>query len=166
MRFILGELFSLLSSICLAYSTFGKNKKRMIFWQTINASFYSVSCIFLGGYSAVVSNLLTIIRNVLQIKEKMTKKKAAIICILMIGLGIALNNRGVLGILPITASGIYTVMMYMAKSTRQMHIAVIVNMLQWSIFDCFICAYPSLIMDTVIIGLSIVNLCAKKDMNG
>ncbi len=162
MSFYLGQLFSLLSSACLAYSTFGKSKNRMILWQTVNASFYSASCLFLGGYSAVVSNILTIVRNILQIKGKMTKALAAAICVFMAALGLALNNRGVLGLLPITASVIYTVMMYTAKTTRQMNAAVAINMLQWGIFDCFIKAYPSLVMDIVIVSLSTINFFAKR----
>ena len=161
MKLVLGELFSLLSSLCLAYSTFGKDKQRMLLWQTVNAGFYSVSCLFLGGYAAVASNLLTIIRNVLQLKKKMTRKLAAVLCVFIVVLGTLCNNRGLLGFLPVTASVIYTIMLYAARSPRQMHLAVIVNMLQWAAFDCVIRAYPSLGMDIVIISLSVLNLCRR-----
>ena len=35
----------------------------MIWWQAVNAIFYCISNMFLGGYSAVITNVLTVIRN-------------------------------------------------------------------------------------------------------
>lgn len=163
MRLLLGEICSLLSALCLMYSTFGKSKKKVLLWQTVNATFYSMASIFLGGYSAVVSNILTITRNILQIKNRITKKIVFIICTLMICLGIATNNRGGIGILPITASVSYTILLYVADSVRFIQFAVIINMLQWAIFDGIIKAYPSLVMDVVIIGMSGFQLLKRRD---
>ena len=156
--FILGEIFSLLSALCLAYSTFGKTKNKMVLWQAFNACFYALSNICLKGYSAVISNVLTIIRNVLQVKGKFDKKCMIMICILMTLTCLAFNNRGWLGILPITASVSYTVLMYYVKDLRHMQLAVISNMVQWALFDFLIQGYPSFLMDIVIILLSIKNM--------
>lgn len=60
---ILGEAFSFLAAVFLAYSTFSNKKKNMIWWQAVNAIFYCISNMFLGGYSAVITNVLTVIRN-------------------------------------------------------------------------------------------------------
>ena len=158
---MLGEIFSLMSAVCLEYSNFGKSKNRMIFWQTINAGFYSLSGICLGGYSAVISSMLTLVRNVLQIKGKLAAKSVMIICVFVVVFGLYVNNRGWLGLLPVTASVIYTIMIYAVCSVKHMKIAVMINMLQWAVFDCYIGAYPSFVMDIVIIILSVVNLCIK-----
>lgn len=64
---VLGEVFSLLAALCLAYSTFGNKKNKMMLWQAINAIFYGLSNLFLGAYSAVVTNILTLARNTLQV---------------------------------------------------------------------------------------------------
>ena len=157
MMFILGELFSFLSACCLMYSTFGKTKNKMVFWQAINAIFYALSNIFLGGYTAVISNVLTIFRNRLQVEGKYNKTWMILICILMTSVCLFFNNKGLLGILPITASVSYTMMMYYVKSIKNMQLAVISNMTQWAIFDFLIQGYPSFVMDLVIIVLSYKN---------
>ena len=36
---IIGEIFSLLAALTLAYSTFSNKKNKMIWWQAINAIF-------------------------------------------------------------------------------------------------------------------------------
>ena len=66
---IIGEIFSLLAALTLAYSTFSNKKNKMIWWQAINAIFYGLSNLFLGGYSAVVTNVLTLSRNILVVKK-------------------------------------------------------------------------------------------------
>lgn len=159
--FILGEIFSAISALCLAYSTFGKTKNKMVFWQAVNAIFYALSNVCLGGYSAVVSNVLTIVRNLLQVKGKFDKRCMIIICILMSVVCFMFNTNGWFGILPITASVSYTILMYYVKSVRHMQFAVISNMAQWALFDFLIHGYPSFVMDIVIIGLSLKNIKAQ-----
>lgn len=162
---IFGEILSALSALCLAYSTFSKTKKNMVLWQAGNAAFYLVSNIFLGGYSAVAVNALTILRNLLASKERLHKWMTGLICLAMIIIGVAFNNRGYLGILPITASVSYTILMYIVKDIQAMRLAVISNMAQWMIFDGLIGAYPSFIMDIVIIVLTARNFLVRRQTN-
>lgn len=144
---IMGEILSALSALCLAYSTFCKSKKDMVLWQAANAGFYCLSNIFLGGYSAVVVNVLTITRNLLTAKGKLRHWMTIVICVLMSIIGIVFNNRGWLGILPITASVSYTILMYAVKEIQGMRLAVVSNMAQWAIFDGLMRAYPAFIME-------------------
>jgi len=127
---IIGEIFSLLAALTLAYSTFSNKKNKMIWWQAINAIFYGISNLFLGGYSAVVTNVLTLSRNILVVKNKLDKKFTIIICILMTIVGVYFNNRVWLGLLPIIASVQYTICVYVLKSAQRMRIALIINLLQ------------------------------------
>ena len=161
-RFILGQVFSLLAALCFAYSTFGKTKSRIVLWQTVYAVVYSVASAFLGGYSAIAANLLSGVRNILELKGKLTKWALGIICALIIALGILTNSNGWIGILPITASVIYSILIYATKSVRGMHIAVMINMVQWAVFDFVIRAYPSLVLDIVIIVLTAVNYIRER----
>mgnify|MGYP006958762171 CR=1 FL=1 len=48
--FLLGEVFSLLSAVCLCYSTFGNSKNRMIFWQSIDSVLGALSNLFLFSF--------------------------------------------------------------------------------------------------------------------
>lgn len=159
---IIGEIFSLLAALCLAYSTFSNKKNKMILWQAINAIFYGLSNLFLGAYSAVVTNILTLFRNTLQVKNKLDRNFTIIICLLMTIVGIIFNNREWLGLLPIVASVSYTICVYVLKSAQQMRIALIVNLLQWMIIDFLVKSYPMFIMDIIIIIVTFINIVRYK----
>ena len=154
---IIGEIFSLLAALTLAYSTFSKKKSKMIWWQAINAIFYGLSNLFLGCYSAAVINILALSRNALVVKNKLDKKFTIIICILIIIVGVYFNNRAWLGLLPIIASVQYTLCVFILKSAQHMRIALIINLLQWMIFDFLIKAYPMFALDIIIIIVTLIN---------
>lgn len=155
---VLGEIFSLLAALCLAYSTFGNKKNKMMLWQAINAVFYGLSNLFLGAYSAVVTNILTLARNTLQVKNRLSRNLTIIICLLMAVAGVIFNNLGWLGLLPIVASVSYTICVYVLKSAQQMRIALIINLLQWMIVDFAVKSYPMLVMDIIIIIVTFFNV--------
>lgn len=162
---IIGEILSLLAALTLAYSTFSNKKTKMIWWQALNAVFYGLSNLFLGGYSAVVTNVLTLFRNVLLVKNKLDKKFTIIICILMIIIGLYFNNREWLGLLPIIASIQYTICIYLLKSAQHMRYALIINLLQWMVFDLLVKAYPMFILDIIIIIVTIINVLRFKKIS-
>lgn len=130
--------------------------------QAINAIFYGLSNLFLGAYSAVVTNVLTLFRNTLEVKNKLNRNFTSVICLLMAIVGLLANNRELLGILPILASITYTICVYVLKSAQQMRIALVVNLIQWMIFDFLVKSYPMFIMDMIIISITLINIIRHK----
>lgn len=159
---ILGEIFSLLAALCLAYSTFSNKKNKMMLWQAINSVFYGLSNLFLGAYSAVVTNILSLFRNTLQVKNKLSRNLTIIICLLMTVVGLIFNNMGWIGLLPIVASVSYTICVYVLKSAQQMRIALVINLLQWMVVDFIVKSYPMFVMDIIIISVTLVNVVRYK----
>lgn len=155
---LLGNFFSLCSALCLCYSTFGRSKNQMLLWQTVNTGFYATSAFLLGGYSAVVTNLLTALRNILQMKGKLTLRRTVLLCVLMTGVSLFFNRRGWVGVLPVTASVSYTLLLYRVRTVPAMQASVACNMAQWAVFDWAIRAYPSFFIDLVIVALSLWNM--------
>ena len=45
-----------------------------------------------------------------------------------------------------------------------MRIALVVNLLQWMIFDFWVKSYPMFIMDVIIIAITLVNIIRYKKM--
>ena len=157
MDIIIGEVFSVLAALTLAYSTFSNKKNKMMWLQAINAVFYGLSNLFLGGYSAVVTNVLTFLRNVLVAKDRLDGKTTAIICILMVIVGVYFNNMAWRGLLPVIASVQYTLCVYILKSAQHMRIALVVNLLQWVVFDFSVKAYPMFALDIIITVIALIN---------
>ena len=148
---------SLLAALTLAYSTFSNKKNKMIWWQAINVIFYGLSNLFFRWLFSSCNKRFNIIKEYSSGKKKLDKKFTIIICILMTIVGVYFNNRAWLGLLPIIASVQYTMCVYVLKSAQRMRIALIINLLQWMIFDFLVKAYPMFALDIIIIIVTLIN---------
>ncbi len=147
---ILGNIFSLLSAICLAVSVLKKNKNDLIWWQIVDVVFCILSNIALYTYAALTTNSIALIRNILAYKNKLTKKITWILFILCIVAGFWANNRGLIGLFPIIASATYTIFIFITKNEQQMRWALTSNLILWFVHDIYVQAYPSALTDIVL----------------
>ena len=147
---IIGNIFSLLSAICIAVSIIKKNKNDLIWWQILDVIFCILSNIALYTYAALTTNSVALIRNILAYKNKLSKKLTFVLMILCIVAGLWANNRGIIGLFPIVASAIYTVLMYTTRNDQQMRYALISNLLLWFVHDFYVQAYPSALTDAAL----------------
>jgi hypothetical protein len=147
---IWGNIFSLMSAICIAVSVLKKNKNDLIWWQVIDVIFCILSNIALYTYAALTTNSIALIRNILAYKNKLTKNLTLLLFILCIIVGLWANNRGIIGLFPIIASASYTVFMFTAKNEQQMRWALVSNLILWFVHDIYVQAYPSALTDVVL----------------
>ncbi len=147
---IIGNIFSLLSAICIAVSVIKKNKNDLIWWQILDVIFCILSNIALYTYAALTTNSVALIRNILAYKNKLTEKLTFVLMILCIVAGLWANNRGIIGLFPIVASASYTVLMYTTRNDQQMRYALISNLLLWFVHDFYVQAYPSALTDAAL----------------
>lgn len=152
---VIGNIFSLLSAICIAVSVIKKNKNDLIWWQIIDVIFCILSNIALYTYAALTTNSIALIRNILAYKNKLSKKLTFILVVLCIIAGLWANNRGIIGLCPIIASASYTILMHTTNNEQQMRYALISNLMLWFVHDIYVQAYPSAITD---IALSVWTL--------
>jgi len=153
---IIGNVFSLLSAICIAISVLKKNKKDLIWWQTIDVIFCILSNIALFAYAALTTNTVALVRNILAYKHKLTTKITYALFILIIIAGLCANNRGIIGLFPIVASSSYTIFIFTTKNEQQMRWALVSNLSLWFVHDFYVQAYPSAVIDFVICIWTIV----------
>lgn len=156
--FFMGQFFSFLSAICVCISTFSKKKKGLVTWQILDSSMVCLSDIFLMSWAAAAVSILSVIRNVLQVKNKMNLKITILLLVLIVGLGLAFNNRGWIGLLAIAASATYTFFMYKTKNAQQMRWALLLNTFLWLIHDIMIQSYPMIVMGIIIFVMTSFNL--------
>ena len=152
----------MLSSICVLVSVAVKSKKSLIKWQTFNILFYIFACIVLNAYAALVSIFIALVRNILAYKDKLTKRITFVLCLLILVVGVWVNNRGIIGIFPIAAIVSYTILIYTTKNEQQMRYALILNMVLWFVHNLFIRAYPSAISNVAICLWTAVNIIKNR----
>lgn len=155
---MIGLAFSFLSACCLCYSTFGKQKENILKWQVANTSFLILANLFLKGYSGMATNVVCLVRNILGAKGRLNRTNTIVLTILIVVAGVAVNNRGLLGLLPVVASVEYSICMYLCKNAQQMRLALAVNVALWAIYDFAIGSYPMFATDLIVAGASVLNV--------
>lgn len=142
---ILGNIFSFLASFCTAISVVKKNKTDFMYWQVGNTLFAILTNAMLFSYTGITTNAVSLVRNVLAYKNKLSFVITLLICTISISLGLIFNNRGLIGILPVFSSAGYTLCIYLTKNEQQLRYALIVDLSLWAMYYLYIKGYPSAI---------------------
>lgn len=158
---IIANIFSLIGACFIGYSTFSKKKDKMLYLQTADCFFNSISCLLVGSFSAMSTNLICMIRNYINAKGKMSNKLSYLFAIFILIIGIAINKKGLIGLLPPIASVEYTILSARGTTAKHLNYALLINLILWFIHDCFVKLYPSMIIDCIIIFLIIINIFKK-----
>lgn len=145
---IIGNIFSLISAVCIALSAIKNSKKDFMYWQVGDTMSGILANIALSAHAALVTSIVCLIRNFLSYTGRLTAKITAVLLLVGVVTGLYANNLGVIGWLPVTASAIYTVCIYLTKTDQQMRYALIFNMALWAVHNFYVMAYPSALMNT------------------
>ena len=155
MEIIIGNVIALVASLIMVGTGLIKNKKKIIYFQSIEIGLYVISNFILGGYPGAIINIISFIRNVLCYKDKLGTKEKGIIGLISIILTVLFNNLGIIGYLPLLASLIYLYLMNI-KGIIKFKILTIVIMIMWLIYDFTIKSYTSSVFDALTVLTSII----------
>ena len=154
---IIGNIIALIASIIMVYSGFLKQKKTILYTQTIQIGLSVLSNIVLGGITGAIINALSCVRNILCYKDKLDLKAKIILIFLATTLSLMLNNLGVIGLLPVISTITYILLMN-TKDIIKFKWLIIFTMLMWLIYDLFIKSYTSAIFDFMNIVANIISI--------
>lgn len=145
----------------MVYSGMLKQKKKILYFQTVQIGMSVISNIILGGITGAIINSLSMIRNILCYKNKLGLKEKIIITILAIILTFKFNNLGYIGLLPLISTVSYIWLMNI-KDVRKFKLLIIFTMLMWLIYDVVIKSYTSAIFDFMSIIANMLTLLQIK----
>ena len=152
---VIGNILSLCCALCIAISVVKKNKENLIWWQIWDSMFELGASLVLMSYAGFITGFLCTTRNALASHKKLNKPISLVLVAICIIVGIYANNRGIFGLLPISAFTFYTIAMYMAKDEQQMRYALVINLSLWVVHDFYIQSYPAAFMDVALSGWSL-----------
>ena len=156
MNLILGNLFSLLAMLADSFSSSRKTVKGMLLVQCLGQFFYILCSLALKGYSAVVQNVVSILRNCLAISKYQSKALEWALVISGVVFGIIFNNLGVFGWLPILANLEYTLaIFYIKDNERMMKVAFMINAFLFAIFNAVILNFVGIITNMIIVVVTL-----------
>lgn len=141
---IIGNFIALLCSLSMVYCGLIKEKKKIIYIQTIEKLFSILSNLILGGITGAIMNAVGYIRNFLCYKNKLKQKEKIILIIISIVLSLSLNNIGFIGFLPLIATVLYTLLMDTPDIVAFKKLVISTTFL-WVIYELYIKSYSSAI---------------------
>ena len=163
-----GNLFSALATVTDLASTTFKTTKGMLVMQSVSQGLLGLSSLALGGYSAVVQNAVSIVRNLTAATQKAGKALEITLVVLGVVLGIAFNNLQLIGWLPIIANLEYSVAVFRFKNNeRMLKTAFAVCIILYTVFNIAIKNYVGAVSNVAVLAATMVALvkCFKKQSN-
>lgn len=148
---IIGNLCTLLAMGANALSSTRKTSKDVLRVQNLSQISYFVSGILLGGYSAAVQNVVSILRNVAAIRNVKSKTVEWILTIAGVVLGVVFNNRGLLGLLPVLGTLQYTLAIFRTKDNeRVLKTSFLISSVTYVIYNVVILNFVGVVCDSIV----------------
>ena len=162
MNFILiGNIIALVASIMMVISGIVKEKKKVLFYQSVEVGLAVISYLFLGAISGAVINVINLIRNYLCYKDKLNVVLKIILTILSIVLVLYFNNEGLIGLLPLVCIIVY-LWLITIKDIIKFKIMIISLMILWTIYDFVVKNYVAGVFDILTILANIISIISIK----
>ncbi|MBO6196154.1 MAG: YgjV family protein [Butyrivibrio sp.] len=157
MNIIIANIIDFVAAIVQVGSGAIKKKSRILIVQTVQLLMQAVSMLLLGGVTGAVSNVLSCFRNFLCYKDKLTVVWKAILIVASIGFTIALNDQGLLGIIPAAVCTIYIIFMDI-KDPVKFKLLVTLSFVPWAVYHFILKSYTGAIFDVATVVTNAVTL--------
>lgn len=129
------NFLTLLATCCFILSLMAKSKRGLTALQIADALFHIVAIVMVGGYSGAVVMLVALTRNILVYTNKINKNLTVMLLVCGGVIGLLVNVKGFVGLIPIVASSTYSVTLCNKKSTlKQIKISLVANTSLWAIY--------------------------------
>ncbi len=139
---LLANLLTLIAQLVSFYASTRKNKKQVLFFQNVFMLIISVASYLLKGYSAIITNVVCVIRNCLSMKGIRSWWITYGLILFSVVFGTIVNRNGYLGYLPIIANIIQTLAVMDEKAgVRRVKISFGIACLMWTTFNWSIQSY-------------------------
>ncbi len=155
---VLGNLISLGASVCLAASCCARSKRSAYQLQASESAVLCASYLVFNAWAGLVTQLLSVCRNLLVIRDRYSVKWMVLFTGLAVVLGIAVNDRGLIGLLPVAATVQLTLCNHFCQTIRQVKASFLVNAVQWLVFSFCIGDYVNVCTQVVVMTLCAASL--------
>lgn len=149
---ILGNVFSLLAMGTDTLSASRRTGKGVLLTQIASQIFYGASAFALKGYSAVVQNAVSVLRNLCALYPRCPRWIYWVLVVFGVGFGIVFNNLGLIGWIPIVANLMYALAVFFAKGdTVILKTAFLILTLMFTVFNAAILNFVGAAGNVVIV---------------
>ena len=145
---IAGNAISLAAACFTLASAWSGVRTRIYLYQAAQCFLLAAANVFFLSVSGTTTLLLCAVRNLLVARGRFTKKLCVVFVIVVAVIGLAANNRGMPGLLPVFTTALYTVVCLYVKQPIPIKINLITNLVLWAVYDILISDFVSFAVDT------------------
>lgn len=143
---LIGNIISLVGCTLMVCIGFIKEKKRILTAQCFQFGILSISNLVLGGNMGFVSNIVSIIRNLVFSRWKSTTALKLLFIAVQLLLSLRASEGGLVGWLPVLATILFTWFID-TKSEVTLKTVIIVSEVFWLVYDLCHLNYVSVCFD-------------------
>lgn len=155
---IIGNFISLIAAVFTAMSSWSRDGQRIYTFQVCQCLLLALGSVFFASYAGIVTLLVCAWRNYLASKDQLTKKWIFFCVWMILVFGLAVNNRGMIGILVVATNVIYSLGVYYARSEKAIKYNIILNLTLWIVYEVFIIDIPSAVADAAGLVSAVLSL--------
>lgn len=148
---IIGNVCSLLAMVTDSVSSTRKTAKGVLLVQNLSQLIYFIGTVVLKGYSGAVQNAVSILRNFVAIRDIRNKYVEWALVGLGVVLGLAFNNLGFMGLLPVIANFQYTIAVFRFQDNqRALKISFAIAVGMFAVFNIAIFNVVGVVSNSVV----------------
>lgn len=148
---IIGNVCSLLAMVTDSVSSTRKTAKGVLLVQSLSQLIYFIGTVVLKGYSGAVQNAVSILRNFVAIRDIRNKYVEWALVGLGVVLGLAFNNLGFMGLLPVIANFQYTIAVFRFQDNeRALKISFAIAVGMFAVFNIAIFNVVGVVSNSVV----------------
>ncbi len=155
---VIGNLISVVSACFTGAASWTISKKKSYQYQVFQCLTLAVASVFFQSWSGVTTLLLCAVRNYLVSKDLFKGKIVWIMLVVLVGLGILVNNRGVVGWIVVMGTFVYTIGSFLAIRPLSVKGNILFNNALWAVYDFLILDIVSGVMDLLAAILTLVSI--------
>ena len=154
---IIGNMISFCAMLCLVTSCYARDRDRMYRFQLFETVLCTIASLFFGSYSGLSTQFIAIYRNWRVYKKRYTFWDMIVSAILIVVIGLWVNNRGWIGLIPIVATIELTLLNFYLKNENAIHISIMVNTMLWMVYSFAIFDFASVLGQVLSISAGLIS---------
>lgn len=158
---LIGNAISFVGACIMVATGFIKKKENVLIAQCAQFGIMGIGNLVLGGFTGLISNLVSILRNFVCLKREFTLPFKIVFIAIQIVLAAIFNNMGLIGWLPVIAACLFTWFLDV-KSDLGIKFVIIGAELLWIVYDITLMNFTSMTFDILTIISSVVGIVRIK----
>jgi len=155
---LIANIISFAGAILMVLIGFIKDKNKVLEAQNAQFGLLAVSNLMLGGVSGGISNVLSIIRNLICLKTGVLSRPVkALFIVVQAALTLAVNHSGLIGWLPVIAATALT-MALDTKNPVTLKAVIILGQICWIFYDFAFLNYVAFAFDVMTVISNIAGI--------